>query len=155
MKEQNHDLQINPIIERLVAASPEDDVVQMVGYVGPSTNDTVRLYRDFSLTEYCEVPKNSVLHFSNDPDDKDGLVKLFVKANTEVIHVSTQHTTYRAGDLSCSDIPSALDQMRLPAWWVYYAILKGGGLSLMEDLCILQGCKYNKITRQCECPKSK
>lgn len=98
-KEKKAELKVNPIVAKLLKADGQDSIVEIEGYVGSVEEGTVRLYKNLGLSEYVEVPEDSILHTINIPDDKGGRVKVYIEASTEVVSVSIRRLTTRAGDL--------------------------------------------------------
>ncbi|MGX9432611.1 MULTISPECIES: hypothetical protein [Bradyrhizobium] len=48
----------NQLVEQMLRSAQKDDggIVEFRGYVGPSTPETVKLYRTLSLSSYFEIP---------------------------------------------------------------------------------------------------
>jgi hypothetical protein len=51
----------NPMVEGLARSATEGGgLVELQGFVGPSTPETVRLYTDMTFSRYLEIPRQSV-----------------------------------------------------------------------------------------------
>ncbi len=52
----------SPLVESLARSTGGDgNVVELQGFVGPSTPETVRLYTDMTLRHYLEIPRQSIV----------------------------------------------------------------------------------------------
>ena len=86
----------NPLIEQMLRASPDgDQIVELRGYVGPSTPDTVRVYKSLTLSHYFEIPRSAIVHSSQEGDANTGPVKLYVRGSAMIVS-ATRHTASAA-----------------------------------------------------------
>jgi hypothetical protein len=52
----------NPMVEGLARSATEGGgLVELQGFVGPSTPETVRLYTDMTFSRYLEIPRQSIV----------------------------------------------------------------------------------------------
>jgi hypothetical protein len=52
----------NPAVEQLSRSlDAGGELVELQGFVGPSTPETVRLYKDLTLNQYLEIPRQSIV----------------------------------------------------------------------------------------------
>lgn len=79
----------HPIVEQLLQKSKQDSaIVELQGYVGPSTPDAVRLYSDLSLSRYWEIPRSDILHEVQGSNPTKDPTTLYVKSSTMVASTS-------------------------------------------------------------------
>jgi len=79
----------NSLIEQLQKATPDGErLIELRGYVGPSTPETVKLYRSLSLANYYEIPRNAIVNVVQEGDPKTGPVKLFVRGSATIVHAT-------------------------------------------------------------------
>lgn len=83
-------IQVNPTVAKLAPLAREEAVVSLTGFVGPSEADMFRLYSDFELHSYLDVPKRAVKHFEwlDEAKGEKGPARLYVPASTMVRRVS-------------------------------------------------------------------
>jgi len=86
------------VMELLKNGGPPSDRIEMIGYFGPSEQaDKVRLYQDFSLSSYYEVPLAAIeLASKVDPTDPNSATRLFVDAKTTLEHVEIEQVAGEA-----------------------------------------------------------
>src|SRR5436189_243811 len=76
----------NPLVEQLMRAAPQGEkLVELRGYVGTSTPDTVRLYADLSLSRYFDIPRSAIVHLVQEGDPKTGPVKIYLHGSTAIV----------------------------------------------------------------------
>jgi hypothetical protein len=82
----------NQLVEQMLR-SPQNDggIVEIRGYVGLSTPETVRLYSNLSLSSYSDIPRSAVVNTVPEGDPKLGPVKLFVRGSATII-TSVRHS---------------------------------------------------------------
>ena len=99
--------------------------MELKGYVGPSTPETVRLYMNLSLSSYVEIPRNAVVNILQEGDSKTGPVKLYVR-NSATIVTAVRHS---ASTISSSRRAGMFAGARRP----------GGRIAIpaCQELCIL------------------
>jgi hypothetical protein len=98
----------NPLVEQMLRAAPDgEQIVELKGYVGPSTADTVRLYADLMLSRYIEIPRNAIVNMVQEGDPKTGLVKLYVRSSATVVVASRFSVNAGSLSLRASALPGA------------------------------------------------
>lgn len=91
------ELQPNPAIEELLRKSPEGEkLVELKGYVGPSTAETLRLYPSLDLSRYLEIPRSAIVSSAREGDSATGTVKLHVRGSATVV-VATSISAEKMG----------------------------------------------------------
>jgi hypothetical protein len=80
------------LIKKLLAHKPESqDVVEVVGYIGPSPKTgTFRVYPQLDLRSYFEIPAGSLIHHAPvDASDESGPSRVLIAGSTklEIVHV--------------------------------------------------------------------
>lgn len=92
-------IEYHPIVTELLKdREPPSGRIEMIGYFGPSKQaDKVRLYQDFSLSSYYEVPLAAIELVSKvDPTDPNSATRLFVDAKTPLEHVQIEQSADEA-----------------------------------------------------------
>lgn len=92
-------LKVHPIIQKLEAASREESVVLLDGFIGGSGKKTIRIYPRFDLNDYLEIPKDCVVDAMRITNDKEGRTRLFIKASCKITVVSVIRSSIRAESL--------------------------------------------------------
>ena len=76
----------NPLIEQMLRASSEgEEIVELRGYVGPSTPDTVRLYEKLSMARYFEIPRSAIVCASYEGDPTTSPVRLHIRGSATIV----------------------------------------------------------------------
>lgn len=76
----------SPLVEQLLRAAPDgEQLVELSGYVGLSTPEMVRLYRNLSLSSYLEIPRTAIVHSVQEGDPKRGQTRLYVRGSATVV----------------------------------------------------------------------
>lgn len=130
----------NPLVEQMLRAVPEAErIVELRGYVGPSTAETVRLYGDLTLSRYFEIPRNAIVNMVQEGDPKTGPVKLYVRSSATVVVASRFSVSAGALSLRESVVPGA--RPRTPANCVLLALECSLGIPLacVQALGCLEG----------------
>jgi hypothetical protein len=84
----------NPMVEGLARSATEGGgLVELQGFVGPSTPETVRLYTDMTFSRYLEIPRQSIVQQVPGATDTKP-VKLYTSSAT----IIGQVTRIPAGD---------------------------------------------------------
>lgn len=91
MEKEKDTLRVNPIIAKLAKVAESDSVVVLEGSIGPSKTNIVRLYPDFTMVTYVDIPKEDIVHAEEVADAKDGRVRLWVLASAKVTETSVHH----------------------------------------------------------------
>jgi hypothetical protein len=86
---------MSPIVETLLKASGGRPVWLLTGYIGPSTEDVLRLYQDLTLGEYFEIPKEAVIHVVAEAEA--GKTDVYVLVGTEITAFHVCSRSFRAG----------------------------------------------------------
>src|SRR5262245_59177677 len=73
----------NPLVEQMLRSAPEG-IVELKGYVGPSTPEMVRLYMSLTLSSYVEIPRSAIVNVLQEGDPKIGPVKLYVRSSATI-----------------------------------------------------------------------
>lgn len=74
----------NPLVENLArSAGGDGSVIELQGFVGPSTPETVRLYTDMTLRHYLEIPRQSIVQQVPGATDRDP-VTLYTSSSTVI-----------------------------------------------------------------------
>jgi|ERR1041384_2130016 hypothetical protein len=81
----------NPIVEKLIKGANGESISILRGFIGVESSSNSRLYLDFSLTSFVDIPSASILHIelSKSPQIpsavylKSSTVVQFVKVMTE------------------------------------------------------------------------
>src|SRR5262245_38207348 len=90
----------SPLVEQLLRAAPDgEQLVELSGYVGSSTPETVRLYRSPSLSSYFEIPRAAIVHSVQDGDPKKGLTTLYVRSSATIV-TALRHSANRLAPTS-------------------------------------------------------
>jgi hypothetical protein len=88
---------VDPIIEKLMEKGVTQSVVEFQGYVGPSSQDHVRLYLSRKMTSYIDIPEWDIIHFI-DPKDENDSTRVYVVESTKV-----QFTTFKSKTVSAAE----------------------------------------------------
>jgi hypothetical protein len=76
----------NKIVEQLLRATPSGEpTVELSGYIGYATPESVRLYKDLSLSSYFEIPRADILYSSQEGDPKTSPVRVFVRSSATIL----------------------------------------------------------------------
>lgn len=83
----------NQLVEQMLrnAQNGDGSIVEFRGYVGPSTPETVKLYRTLSLSSYFEIPRSAIVNAVQEGDPKTGPVKLYVRGSATIV-TSVRHS---------------------------------------------------------------
>ena len=89
----------NPLVERTLKSTEGNGVIVVLeGYVGPSSEDVVRLYDDLTLARYHDIPRSDVVEVSRLGTNDADPVKLYVKG-TAMIVSSVRHAAAQGSGL--------------------------------------------------------
>jgi hypothetical protein len=76
----------SPLVGQMLGtATDSEPIVELKGYVGPTTPEMVRLYADLSLQRYLEIPRGAIIGKVQEGDPTSGPVKLYVRGSTIVV----------------------------------------------------------------------
>src|SRR4051794_23770165 len=83
-------LKEHDLVKKIVTGPGQPgNAVLLVGYVGKSgSDDNVRLYLNLSFDEYVDIPKNSILHAAEAPEEvlQFGGSYIWIKKDTDITH---------------------------------------------------------------------
>lgn len=105
MKAEQKRLEVNPLVAKLLESAEGEPITSLEGYIGPSEEAKIRLYTDLQLNEYIDLPEEAVLH-AEEPDQAEGRVRLWLRADARVQIISTRTTSAQAARLSIGGIGS-------------------------------------------------
>jgi hypothetical protein len=98
----------NPVVEQMLRATPDGEpLVELRGYVGPSTPETVRLYVSLSLSQYLEIPRSAIVYLLPEGDPKTGPVKLYVRGTATVVSANRLIASSAASSQQAIALPGA------------------------------------------------
>jgi hypothetical protein len=98
----------NPMVEQMLRVVPDgESIVELTGYVGPSTPDTVRLYPDLTMSRYFDIPRNAIVNLMHAGESKNGAVKLYVRGVAPVVMGSRTTANVAALSFRASALPNA------------------------------------------------
>lgn len=92
-------LKEHEIASKVVKETGYGNATLLVGYVGKTDKDNnVRLYLSLNFDEYVDVPRDSILHAANAPEDvlPFGGTYLWVKKDEHITYVRVQSTKQQA-----------------------------------------------------------
>lgn len=76
----------NQIVKQQLRATPNGEpAVELSGYIGYATPESVRLYKDLSLSSYFDVPRGDILHSSQEGDPTTSPVTLYVRSSATIV----------------------------------------------------------------------
>lgn len=105
----NITVSIHPVIAAL--EERHDAAVMIRGYLGTSSEESVRLYETLDTSDYIEVPKEAVLLVEEEKGGESGAVRAFVRSSSEMLTVQRQR-------IRVSDWPPRLPPPRpRPTFW--------------------------------------
>jgi hypothetical protein len=84
---------VNPIVQDLLAEG-SGKVLTVGGFVGPTTDENIRLYSDLSLSTYIEIARTDVVRVVEVPDKPEQPCIVFLKSTAELKFV--QEASFRA-----------------------------------------------------------
>jgi hypothetical protein len=87
---QQTSITTNAIVEQLLRDAGGEQIVELSGYVGPSTPETIRLYQDLSLIRYLEIPRAEIIHSLQQGDPKFGPTKIYVRGTAKILVAKRQ-----------------------------------------------------------------
>jgi hypothetical protein len=92
-------LKEHEIVSKIVKDSGYGNATLLVGYIGKTDKDNnVRLYFNLNFDEYVDVPRESILHSANAPEDvlPFGGTYLWVKKDEHITYVRVESTKQQA-----------------------------------------------------------
>jgi hypothetical protein len=76
-------LEPNPLITGAIQHNSPTSLAKIKGFIGTSeAADTVRIYRDLSLTTFFDIPRKAVVHSTQTPGDLTAEVTVMVPGDT-------------------------------------------------------------------------
>jgi hypothetical protein len=79
---------VNPLVQDLLAQQ-HDQVLMIGGFVGPSSNDHIRLYEDLSLSKYIDIAKADIVRAVETPDKPDQPCIVFFRSTAQLRYTQT------------------------------------------------------------------
>ena len=93
----------HPLIDKLLAHKPgAKDVVEIVGYLGPSPKaETFRVYPRLDLRGYFEIPEGSLIHHVPvDASDPSGPSRVLIAGSTQLEMVQVVDAQFLRGSIA-------------------------------------------------------
>ena len=95
-------LSVHPLIQAKEQA--RQNTVELLGFLGASSDDVIRLYADLDMSVCAEIPKSAVMYMEEEFDGIKGMVRLLILAEQQVTETRLRYVFARESSLASSSL---------------------------------------------------